>query len=188
VFILYAVLIGLVAGWLVGGRPLALAEIRFRWAPLIVLGFVAQVVLFTDQVASVVGDAGPPLYVGTTLLVGAAVLRNVRLPGMPLILAGAVSNMAAIVANGGFMPATPEAYAALGRAQPAIYSNSAVLADPALAPLVDRFALPTWLPLHNVFSLGDVLLGVGVATLIVVTMRRSPRRVASTPAVGAPTH
>lgn len=187
-FILYAVLIGLLVGFLLGGRWQALGEIRFHWALLIALGFLAQVVLFTDQVAGIVGDAGPPLYVGTTLVVGAAVLRNIRLPGMPLILAGALSNMAAILANGGFMPATPEAYAALGKAEPTIYSNSAVLSDPALAPLVDRFALPTWLPLHNVFSLGDVLLGVGVAVLIVVTMRRSPRRTTFSSTAGAPTH
>lgn len=187
-FILYAVVIGLVIGFLLGGRLLALGEIRFHWAALIAIGFLAQVVLFTDQVASVVGPAGPPLYVGTTLMVGAAVLRNIRLPGMPLILAGAISNMAAILANGGFMPATPEAYAALGKAEPTMYSNSAVLSDPLLAPLVDRFALPTWLPLHNVFSIGDVLLGVGVAVLIAVTMVRSRRHAAPSPAVGAPTH
>ena len=39
-------------------------------------------------------------------------------------------------------------------------------------PLTDIFALPAWLPLHNVFSIGDVLIGVGVAVVIVVGMRR----------------
>ena len=32
-----------------------------------------------------------------------------------------------------------------------------VTAEPALGPLTDRFALPAWLPLANVFSVGDVL-------------------------------
>ena len=31
---------------------------------------------------------------------------------------------------------------------------------------------PNWLPLANVFSLGDVLIGVGIAVAIVFGMRR----------------
>ncbi|MFL5770515.1 MAG: DUF5317 family protein, partial [Chloroflexota bacterium] len=134
------------------------------------------------------GDLGPWLYVGTTLVVGSAVVRNLQLPGMPLIVIGAVSNMAAILANGGYMPATAEALTAVGKSPPTIYSNSAVVADPALAPLIDRFALPPSLPLANVFSIGDVILGAGVVVLIVVAMRRSPRRGAGVGVVGASLH
>jgi hypothetical protein len=172
VFILYAVIAGLLLGILLGGRPMALGSISFRWAPLILAGFLAQVVLFSEAVAERVGDAGPPLYVASTLLVGVAVVRNLRIPGMPLIVLGAASNMAAILSNDGFMPATPGALAALGKTGPTIYSNSAVVAQPALELLIDRFALPRWLPFANVFSVGDVLLGMGIVVLIVVTMRR----------------
>jgi hypothetical protein len=114
------------------------------------------------------------IYVATTLLVGIAVLRNIRLPGMPLIALGALSNMAAILANGGFMPATPEAMASLGKAQPTIYSNSAVLTAPNLELLIDRFALPHGLPFANVFSIGDLLLAMGIFVLIVTVMHRGP--------------
>jgi hypothetical protein len=175
-FILYAVLVGLVLGVALGGRPMALATIQFRWAPLIVAGFLAQVVLFTDAVASRVGDAGPTIYVATTVMVGAAVVRNLGLPGMPLIAVGALSNLAAILANGGYMPATAEAIASLGeRVSPTIYSNSALVPAPSLAPLIDRFALPRWLPLANVFSIGDVILAIGVVVLVVAAMRRGDR-------------
>jgi hypothetical protein len=170
VFILYALVIGLLVGSVLGGRWLALGAIQFRWAPLILVGFFAQVVLFSEAVAQRVGDAGPALYVVSTLMVGAAVVRNLRIPGMPLIVLGAISNMAAILANGGFMPAAPDALASLGKSAPTIYSNSAVVAQPALEFLTDRFALPHWLPLANVFSLGDILIGLGVFALIVTTM------------------
>jgi hypothetical protein len=170
-FILYAVVIGLVVGFVGGGRLSAIGDLRFRWAPLVIAGFLAQVVLFSDAVASRVGDLGPALYVGSTLAVVVAVLRNAAIPGMPLVALGAASNLAAIVANGGFMPASPGAVAALGRDIPAIYSNSAVLAQPALAPLTDIFALPPWLPFNNIFSIGDVILGVGVALAIATAMR-----------------
>ena len=171
-FILYALLIGVIVGLLTGGRLMRLADIRFRWAPLILAGFLAQVILFSDPVAERVGDAGPVLYVVSTLCVGLAVVRNLDLPGMPLVVLGALSNVAAIVANGGFMPADPGALTSLGKVAPTIYSNSAVIARPALEPLIDRFALPRWLPFANVFSLGDVLLAAGMAVLIVSVMHR----------------
>ena len=185
-FILYAIVIGLVLGLALGGRWLALGTISIRWAPMILVGFLAQVVLFSDAVASRVGDAGPLLYVVSTLMVGVAVARNLRIPGMPLIVLGAVSNMAAILANNGFMPASPAALASLGKGAPTIYSNSAVIAQPALELLTDRFALPRWLLFANVFSFGDILIGAGVLTLIVVTMLRGRRDRGPSRPAGAP--
>jgi len=171
-FILYAVVIGLAAGLLAGGRIAAIGDIRFRWGPLMVVGFLAQVALFSDAVAAQVGALGPLLYVGSTLLVVAAVVRNVTIPGMAVVALGAAGNLAAILANGGFMPASPAAMAALGKAAPIVYSNSAVLYQPALAPLTDIFALPAWLPFHNIFSVGDVAIATGVVLVIAVAMRR----------------
>ena len=52
------------------------------------------------------------------------------------------------------------------------FSNSAVVADPALAPLTDIFAIPAGLPLANVFSVGDVLIAVGIVATIAIGMRR----------------
>ena len=52
------------------------------------------------------------------------------------------------------------------------FSNSAVLEDPALAPLTDIFALPSWVPFHNVFSVGDVLIAAGIVVVIAMGMRR----------------
>ena len=184
-FILYALLIGLVVGLLVGGRLSALGEIRFHWWPLIALGFLAQVALFSQPVSGWIGDAGPVIYVVTTLMVGAAVLRNLRLPGMPLIALGAASNMAAILANGGYMPSTPEALAAIGKGASTVYTNSSLPEHPALELLIDRFVLPSWLPMTNVFSIGDAILGLGVAVLVVVTMRRGARRSSPGPVASA---
>ena len=70
------------------------------------------------------------------------------------------------------MPASPEAVSAIGPLGGEGFSNSVVMADPALRPLTDIFALPTWLPFANVFSIGDVLLGVGIAVVIALGMRR----------------
>lgn len=175
-FILYALPIGLVAGLLLGGRIAGLSELSFRWAWVMVAGLFVQVVLFSDQVTSWIGSAGPPIYVASTAVVFLAVLANRATPGMPIVALGAASNFAAIAANGGFMPADLGALQVLGRFESTAYSNSAVLPNPALAPLTDIFALPTWLPFANVFSIGDVLIGVGVAVVIAVAMRRPSER------------
>ncbi len=171
-FILYAILIGLIAGLALGGRPAGLAAIRFRWAGLVFAGFLAQLILFSAPVTERIGDLGAPAYVVSTGLVLLALARNLGIPGMPIVAVGALANFAAIGMNGGFMPASAAALAALHKVPATVYSNSAVLPDPALGPLTDIFALPGWLPFANVFSVGDVLIGLGVAVVVVAGMRR----------------
>jgi hypothetical protein len=173
VFILYAVIAGLIVGAVTGGRLERMERLRFRWPWLAIGGLVIQLVLFSPAVSDRIGDAGPPVYVASTGAVLIAVLRNLAIAGMPIVAVGAASNLLAIVANGGFMPANPAALASIGRAPGGGYSNDIVSASPVLAPLTDQFVLPHWLPLANVFSIGDVLIATGLAVLIVVAMRRT---------------
>jgi hypothetical protein len=102
-----------------------------------------------------------------------SLLANLRVAGIALIAAGAVSNLAAIVANGGAMPVRPETLAAAGMGPGDGFSNSVVTTAPALEPLTDVFAMPSWVPLANVFSVGDVLIGAGVVAAIAAAMRRT---------------
>jgi hypothetical protein len=169
-FILYAIPIGIVAGYLLGGRLERLGNVRFRWATLALVGLMIQVALFTAPLGNVVGDAGPPIYIASTAIVLVAVLRNLAIRGVALVAVGAAGNLLAIVANGGYMPTDAEALRSIGAGAPE-YSNSSVVADPALAPLTDIFVMPAWLPFANVFSFGDVLIGLGVAVAIAIGMR-----------------
>ncbi len=174
-FILYAVAVGIVVGALTGGRSAGLAALRLHWQAAIAGGLLFQVVLFAGPVTERVGALGPPLYVLSTLVVIAAMARNWAVTGLPVVIVGALCNLTAVLANGGFMPASPTALAAAGRVLSAAYSNSTSVVDPAVWPLTDIFALPAWLPLSNVFSVGDVLIGMGVAVVIVAHMRRPAR-------------
>jgi hypothetical protein len=174
-FILYAVPLGLILGVLLGGRLADLGTIRFRWAGLALFGFAAQVILFSDPVTARVGDLGPPLYVASTALVFVAVLRNLAIRGMPLVAAGAASNLAAIVANGGYMPASPAAAAEMGRSTSDTYSNTAIVDSPVLAPLTDVIPLPQWLPFANIVSVGDILIAAGIVVVIAAAMRGGRR-------------
>lgn len=171
-FMLVAIPIGVLAGFAIGGRLDNLSHLRFRLGWLAVAGLLVQVVLFTPKGFEVAGSAAPAIYVGSTLAVFLAVLANIRLTGMPIVALGALSNLAAIISNGGAMPADPAALATAGLDGPGTHTNSVVLPDPALRPLTDIFAIPEGLPFANVFSIGDVLLGVGVVVVIAAAMRR----------------
>ena len=171
-FILYALVIGIALGLLLGGDLAQLGELKLRFAWVCVLGLAVQLVLFSDPVTERIGALGVPIYVVSTVAVAVAVAANYRIQGMAVVALGAFCNLAAIAANGGYMPTTAEAMAATGFSEKTVYSNSALLSDPNLPWLIDRFAMPTWIPSHNVFSIGDVLIGLGVVIVIVVAMRR----------------
>ena len=176
-FILYAVVVGTIAGWLAGGRIERLGATSVRYGGVALLALAAQLILFAEPVSERIdAELGRYLYVGTTLAVLFVVLANLRLTGIPIVALGAGLNLLAILANGGSMPADPNALAALGQGLPPGFSNSVVVATPALWPLTDIFAMPSWMPLANVFSIGDVLIAVGIAIAIAVAMRGSQPR------------
>jgi len=175
-FMLYAVVIGVAAGLAAHGRLDGLTRVRFRWAPLALVAMAVQVALFSSPLTPGVGDVGAPIYVASTAAVLVVVLRNAAVRGLPVVGVGAAANLAAIVANGGWMPASASALAAVGATIGDGYSNSRIVASPALAPLTDIFAMPRWLPFANVFSVGDVLISAGVVIAIAAAMRTSTTR------------
>jgi hypothetical protein len=84
-------------------------------------------------------------------------------------------NLAAILANRGTMPVRLAAMHDAGRTD-AVQANSTALRDPSLPWLVDRWAAPDWIPLANVFSVGDVVIAVGAVVIVLAGMGvRVPR-------------
>ena len=156
------------------GRLARLTSLRIRRFYLVWLALANEVV-----VISVLPDHRHLLFAAANFLsyVLAAVFvwSNRRIPGVLLIAAGGGLNAAAIVANGGTMPASASALAASGwRPQPGHFANSAVVAHPKLALLGDIFATPRWLPGHDVFSIGDVVIVVAFGILIYKTCAAAP--------------
>jgi hypothetical protein len=172
--ILWALPLGFLAGLALGGRAERLNGLHFRWPWLAIAGLLVQVALFTDAGFEAAGPLAPTIYVVSTAAVLVAVLRNLAIPGMAIVAVGAAANLAAILANGGAMPADPGALATAGLASGG-HTNSVVVAAPALAFLTDIYAVPSWVPFANVFSVGDVLIAIGIAVAIAATMRSAPR-------------
>jgi len=190
--LLYAVALGLLVGVLTRGRIGYLSTVKVKLWPVALIGLAFQALLFSPPVASMVGKLGPSLYVVSTVLVLMALVVNVRQPGFWLITLGAFANFVVIVANGGQMPASPEAFAILN-GSPVVpvsgFSNS-VIAGPntALYFLADIYVLPRPFPLANVLSLGDVMIGVGGAYFIVAVMHGRDGAFAQLRRAAPPTH
>lgn len=183
--LLYALALGLVIGRIAGGRLRNLERIHFVWWQLALAGLAVQLALFADPIQERVGAEGPFIYVASTLVVLAALLRNLRLPGLAIIAVGAGLNLVAIVSNGGFMPSSPEAWLELTgvSALPVTHYSNAVLIGPGTSfPFLgDIFVFPRPLPLATAFSIGDVLIAIGAVVFLVVVMRREHADPSATP-------
>jgi uncharacterized protein DUF5317 len=160
-FLVAVIVLGALAVPLSGGRLGALADLRLRrlWAVYAALGLAILGVNLPG-----LPDGARSLLLIAAYPVGAVFLAaNWRVPGVPLVALGAGLNLLAIAANGGVMPASPDALATAGLpAGGPGFRNSDVVADPRLAFLGDIFAIPASWPLSNVFSVGDVLIGAGL--------------------------
>ena len=99
------------------------------------------------------------------------------MPGVPLVALGGLLNFVAIAANGGVMPADPDLALHVAR-EAGGFVNSGALENARLSWLGDVFATPGWLPLYNVYSVGDACIVLGVLVLLhgVSGSRLVPRR------------
>lgn len=166
------------------GRLSALAELELR-RPWLVLAAIAIQVVIVSVLPGSVGALGEPLHLLSYLLLGAFAWSNRRVAGVAIVALGGFLNFVVIVANGGVMPADPDALAAAGRSvTEGEFSNSAHVADAKLAFLGDVIPTPGFLPVSNVYSVGDLLIVLGVLVLLHVACgsRLVPRRRAPRPA------
>jgi hypothetical protein len=145
---------------LAGGRLGALADVRFR-APWLALAAIAVQIVVISILPGGAGWIHHAAHLASYGLIAAFLWANRRLPFLWLAAIGGGLNLAAITANGGVMPADPDALAAAGIEQKAgDFANSTAVAHPHLSFLGDVFAVPSSLPVSNVFSVGDVILVV----------------------------
>jgi hypothetical protein len=163
---LMVMLLGIATVPLAGGRLAALTEVRLRQAWLIPTALAIQVYITTIAPNGSRG-AHVAAHLGSYLLAGAFVLANRDLPLIwPVALGGAL-NLLVIAVNGGVMPANAAALQRAGWPSASDqFENSIALAHPRLLFLGDVFAVPTWVPFANVFSIGDVLLVLGGIAIV----------------------
>lgn len=174
-----AAILGLVIGYLFGGRLKNLATVEFKGLVPIVAAVVLQ---YGSQFASdfgltVLRPYGPVIFLCSFVLILWVIWMNRRIPPLVLTGLGVFLNILVIAANGGKMPVSPEALHAGGLShylqplQGQEVLTHQVLSDATrLRFLADIFALPKAYPRARVFSVGDVLLSLGVVWFLAAGM------------------
>jgi Family of unknown function (DUF5317) len=166
VFLLVLFALSLASVPLLGGHLGALSSVRLRhtWSALV--GLALQILII-----SIVPFSAPGLLAAGHLIsyvfVGFFVYANRDQTGLWLLGAGWGCNLLVIAANGGIMPTASSVVGSSARTVAANeFINSRTLAHPKLQFLGDVFAIPRSWPLHNVFSVGDILIAVGAFVVL----------------------
>jgi hypothetical protein len=184
-----AALLAVLLPALLGGRLRRLAEVRLRHTWVVSSALIAQILVIELL-------SGPRwllsgAHVATYGAAAFYLWANRRVPGLLVLGLGGASNGIAIAVNGGTLPARAGALATAGIEQSAEeFVNSGVVHGARLAFLGDVFAIPDAWPLSNVFSVGDVLivLGVGYASLRICGTRWTPSWAPRSDGHGRPQH
>lgn len=155
-----------------GGDFSNLSHLRLRRAWVVSCALLAQILII-----SILSEPPPglskSLHIATYLAIGWFLFLNRHIRWMWVIALGGASNFVTILANNGVMPASGSALRQAGRAVSGGFNNSTTVRHPRLAFLGDIFATPHQLPLANVFSVGDLIMLVGLAALVTAVSRTS---------------
>lgn len=148
-----------------GGRVTSLSQFSLRYWGLLFVPLVLQIIAFSPIGDELVFQAPLAQYLYAASL-GAAVpalALNRHLPGVGWIALGLCLNFIVITLNGGFMPMSAQARAFAGLSPLTGRANNVVpMTDSTVLPwLADILPLPAFVPLANVFSVGDVLILIG---------------------------
>jgi len=170
--LLIAIVVGVLAGLLAGGRISNLLSVRLRYGALILLalGLRSLTQWLLEEGVTFVADWRIPLFAAIFGMLVVALWLNRSQPGLLLAMVGIAANGLAILVNGGYMPVYMPAVEVAGLTasdlSPAFYV--ALPTDLGLdfllaaGPFGD--ILPIAVPLlSNVISVGDVLLAIGIA-------------------------
>jgi len=175
-----AVFIGLIAGlvraW-VGRREYRFYELK---APILVfVAFLPQIIaFFMPSTKNLVPDKFAPIVlVGTQAILLLFAVLNIKKKSFWPISLGFLANFLVISLNGGLMPISPDTIKKLVPNAPAEWlvtgqrlgtGKDIVLhaKDTILPILSDRFVTPAWLNYPVAFSLGDILISIGVIALL----------------------
>lgn len=174
-FLLWAVIIGVVVGYLRKGTIKNLASLELNGIWLIFLVLVIQILIFPLGTSEpIVNLYTQYLHLASYLLLLIFILMNRRYWQIIFMGTGMLLNFIVIMVNGGYMPASESALSKAGHTQVAdkllsdgISGNVILMGeDTKLNFLGDLLYMPEWLPLANAFSPGDLLLALGLIILI----------------------
>lgn len=164
-----AAVLAIAIAWALGADIARTSSIRLRAAPLVFGALAIQLVIFTRLGQLLPNRLHVPLHITSYGLLVVFLLLNAGNLGLGIAATGLLSNLVVILANGGRMPVSPEAWKEGGQALPSIagsgvyHNNTLAGGHPHLAWLGDVFPLPLGGVLGNAVSPGDLLVVFGLA-------------------------
>lgn len=169
-----------------GGRLNRLADISLRKPWLAAVAWLSQVVLFGIGFPPNLQQLAVPLFFTSMALVAAVLLLNRHVPGLWLFGLGLILNAVVMAFNGGFMPVSDSAlYAAgTGGTVDVMRANGRVQKTFLMEPDTPFWFLGDVLPfapINKVYSIGDIVAGLGAFWLVVGGMGRGDRLVVVRP-------
>lgn len=165
-FLLPSLLLGLVFAVVLGGKPSRLAQVSFRFTWTVPVALAIQLVIFSRLGEALEPRAIEQLHVASYVVLLVFAAANLRVRALIPVLIGLTANAVAILANHGLMPVSPGAARTVGMS-PGVHEN-VIVGEGRLGFLGDVFALPSEFPLANVFSVGDILIGIGMMLFVVL--------------------
>lgn len=179
-FVLIVLACSLVLSLATGGRLRYVEGFRLRVLPLGLGAFVLQVLMFTARGEVFLGRFLPVVYMCSLLMLLGFLGLNWKVVGVPVLLAGLLLNLVVIGANGGRMPANPQALIATGQADRAellveegAAANVVLMSDKTRLNLLgDYIVLPFLGSLGSAYSVGDLLALAGEALLVYGMVRK----------------
>jgi hypothetical protein len=171
---LLAIAFGIVLGVAGGGNLSNLARLKFRWPWLLVTAVVVREAVTFTPLSRI--DVARYIYMLTLALIVLWTIWHLkRLPGIWLVTAGALSNLVVVAANGGRMPVSVEiARTQLGGI---LFQRGTIGQYTVMGPDTHLGFLGDWLsiwPLPQAYSLGDLLIAVGLALVVLIAIHSSP--------------
>jgi ABC-type antimicrobial peptide transport system permease subunit len=163
VFLVVFLILALLSALVLGGDVRRLGDVRLQRVWTVLTALVLQILVIT-----IVPDADPGwlavIHVASYAFAGYFIWLNRRVPGLVIVGLGWALNALVIAVNGGVMPASPRVAESGSRGVDVgrEFLNSRPLDSPRLSFLGDNFSLPQSWPFHNVFSIGDVFIALGV--------------------------
>jgi len=165
-----ALVLGIGAGYLAGGRIDNLSRLRFKWPWIVVGALVVRAAILLTPLRHV--DGVQFLYLAALTALVAWTLWQVEIVrGIWLIAVGSALNLVVIATNGARMPVAPELAGSLVHSGQ-VGQYTLLTAETNLNWLADWIALPgvgRWLP--EAYSPGDVVVALGIGVVIALAMR-----------------
>jgi hypothetical protein len=179
-FLIGAVAIGILIGFAMGGRINHLPELRLRFLWLVAIAIIIQLAIFPlFSSRPLVPYLTSQLHLASYGILFVFFIINYRVWPMLIIAIGSICNLVVISLNQGRMPSSVHALARAGQPEIAAkvatngFMGNVVLMseNTKLNELGDWLYLPGCMPFSTAFSIGDLLIAVGLVVLIIYGMR-----------------